>query len=78
MKEYDKVELITNRPEYEKEGIFKGMIGTICQPEIRFNTFLVYFEGEKIIDGFDCVDISIKDLTTHEVGFATDKTIYDE
>lgn len=46
MKEYDFVRLIKDRPEYLEEGIKKGRIGYICEPEIRGDCFLVDFIDE--------------------------------
>lgn len=49
MKEYDLVTLIKDRPEYLEEGIKKGRIGYICEPEIRDNSFFVAFEDEELV-----------------------------
>ena len=40
---YDDVRVINNKEEYEKEGVYKDMIGTIILAEIRENSFYVNF-----------------------------------
>ena len=46
MKIYDDVKVISNNEKYEKEGVYKGMIGYIVMPEIRYDCFLVCFIDE--------------------------------
>lgn len=43
MKEYDWVELITDKPRYNKEGIHKGAIGSIVNDRCIENEWLVQF-----------------------------------
>ena len=78
MKEYDKVKLIKDKDIYKKFNITSGMIGTICQPEIRDLSFLVCFEDKKLKHGFDCVPIKITDLELVKEGFANDEILLDE
>lgn len=40
---YDDVRVVNDREEYKKEGVFKGMVGTIILGEIRNNSFFVDF-----------------------------------
>ncbi len=49
MKEYDRVELIKDREEYNKAGVKKGDQGIILGGE-RNGYFLVYFDGEILQD----------------------------
>ena len=46
MKIYDDVKVISDNEKYEKEGVYKGMIGYIVMPEIRYDCFLVCFIDE--------------------------------
>ena len=46
MKFLDGVVLTVDRPEYEKQGLKKGMKGTIVIAEIRQETFEVEYEYE--------------------------------
>ncbi len=43
MKYYDKVKVIVNRHEYEVNNVYKDMVGTIIDPEIRDGYFHVIF-----------------------------------
>ena len=45
MKEYDRVELLNDRPEYLAAGVKKGDKGVILG-EKRVGFWLVYFDGE--------------------------------
>ncbi len=45
LKEYDRVELITDRPDYLYAGVKKGAKGVILG-EKRVGYWLVYFDGE--------------------------------
>ncbi len=60
MKEYDKVELISDKNKFKELGLEKGMIGTVLGPK-RNGYWYVVFEG-KIFQGedgiWDCCDIS--------------------
>ena len=49
MKEQDFVILTKDRQEYLDEGIKKGRIGFISEPEIRDNCFFVAFEDEELV-----------------------------
>lgn len=50
MKFLDKVEVLVDKKEYNKEGVYKGMVGTIIDAEIRFNCFHVIFIDERCKD----------------------------
>lgn len=43
MRLYDEVKVINDKEEYKKEGVSRGMVGTIWSGEIRDNSFLVLF-----------------------------------
>ena len=45
MKEYDRVELISDKKRYRDEGLKRGDQGTILGPK-RAGMWLVYFDGE--------------------------------
>ena len=57
MKEYDVVRVIRDRERYAKEGVFKGMIGTILDPRCIEGKRLVIFSDK----GRDFADIEIKE-----------------
>lgn len=46
MKIYDDVMVIIDKETYSKNGVFKGMVGYICMPEIRDESFMVCFTDE--------------------------------
>ena len=50
MKFLDKVEVLNDSEEYAENGVFKGMIGTIIDAEIRDNCFHVGFIDERCKD----------------------------
>ena len=50
MKFLDKVEVINDNKEYNKNEVFKGMIGTIIDAEIRDNCFNVIFIDVRVKD----------------------------
>lgn len=66
MKEYDVVELIRDRPEYEKYGVKKGMKGTILDPRKINGKWYVIFTDFNT--GIDIADLSVReeDLLVHE------------
>lgn len=90
MKLFDEVKVINNN--YEKKGVFLGMVGTIIQPEIREDSFLICFidpitenksmdwikQNLKQIKDDIITEIKIKDLTLHKKGFATDQMILED
>ena len=94
MKEYDFVRLIKDRPEYLEEGIKKGRIGYICEPEIRDNSFFVAFEDEEFVkhredrkwihEHFDEIDgdillvVRIEDLELYQKGDMTDENLLED
>lgn len=48
MKFLDEVEVLVDRKEYNDNGIYKGMIGTIIDAEIRGNCFNIIFIDERV------------------------------
>ena len=50
MKYMDKVKVANSSKIYQKQGVFKDMIGTIIDPEIRNNCFNVIFIDERVND----------------------------
>ena len=50
MKYLDKVKVIKDRKQYEENQVFKNMIGTICDAEIRDKSFHVAFIDERVKD----------------------------
>lgn len=57
MKYFDDVRVINDCEEYAKQGVYKGMVGTIFSAEIRDGTFLLCFIDERWHD---------KEFTSHE------------
>ncbi len=50
MKLFDEVKVIKDREKYNEQGVYKGMIGTIIDAEIRFNAFQVIFTDKRAKD----------------------------
>ena len=50
MKFLDRVEVINDNEDYNKNNVTKGMIGTIIDAEIRDNCFNVIFIDERVKD----------------------------
>ena len=48
MKYLDDVKVLNDN--YKNEGITKGMIGTIIDPDIRWNSFFVIFQDQRVYD----------------------------
>ena len=57
MKEYDGIKLIVEKERYAKEGVHKGMTGTILYPICLKGNWLVYFEQTLI--GENDIDVSV-------------------
>ena len=59
MQEMDRVEVLTEKPEYARHGVHKGMQGWICDPRTISGTWLVNFPqcGENA----DIATISVKE-----------------
>ncbi|MBQ7348860.1 MAG: hypothetical protein IJW47_02580 [Clostridia bacterium] len=58
VKEYDKVELLADKPEYAKENVYKGAHGCVMQPYAIENKIEVEFyniEGHK----YGCVELMV-------------------
>ena len=77
MKYLDKVKVIVNRPEYEKHGVYKDMVGEIIMSEIRYNKFEVVFFDENGQD-FAYVEIYVGDLELVEDFGMTDEDILED
>lgn len=89
MKFLDRVEVINDNEDYNKNNVTKGMIGTIIDAEIRDNCFNVIFIDERVKDKeFMSVEenflslkddiiypIKIKDLKLIEDNKCNDETI---
>ena len=59
MKEYDLVELINLRPEYEKEGLKLGDFGAVmCEKPINGKWLVIFSE---FYTGKDIADISVRE-----------------
>ncbi len=94
MKIYDEVILLIDRKEYNDNGIFKGMIGTVWSGEIRDESFLVLFIDENFklhkddVEWFEenafnlkddiTIPIKIEDLEVVKEGNATDEMILED
>ena len=72
MKYFDKVKVLKN---YEKDNVFAGEIGWINEPEIRDNSFLIYFETGDDNDLYKSCVVKIKDLELIEESDLTDEQI---
>lgn len=48
MKLLDEVRVINNN--YEDKGVLQGMIGTIIEADIRWNSFYVCFQDQRVYD----------------------------
>ncbi len=81
MKLFDKVRILANSPEYAKEDVYQGMIGTIIDAEIQFRAFQVIFTDstpaneenwQYLKDDILCF-INIKDLEVVEESHCTDE-----
>ncbi len=57
MKEYDNVELLVDRPRYEREGVKKGMFGVIMSDDMDGD--MVYVIFTKFYSGEDIADIAV-------------------
>ena len=89
MKMFDDVRIVKDCEYYNKNGIYKGRIGTIISGEIRDNCFLVVFIDERFSDkNFEWTDenmetmqddifieAKIEDLEVVKEGNATDEDI---
>ena len=90
MKLLDKVKVLNDN--YKDLGITKGMIGTIIDADILWNSFFVCFQDQRIYDkefmskeenifklkDDICEGIKIKDLELFKIGSGTDEMIYEE
>ena len=62
MKEYDRVELITDKEKYAKEGVFKGMDGWICDPRKIEGDWLVCFDHAEDLPEYPVIEVKEEDL----------------
>ncbi len=74
MKWLDQVRVTVSKKKYEKEGVFKGAIGTIILSEIRYNQFEVVFSNP---DGSDYaeIEINVSDLELVKDNGLSDQSI---
>ena len=54
LREYDQVRVAVEKPKYAKDGVHKGMIGTILEPEKIHGGWMVYFPDETGADTLLC------------------------
>ena len=83
MKLFDKVKVLVSKPEYEEQEVYKGMVGTIIDAEIRFRAFQVIFTDPTPVtsENWDYIDlkddilcyIHVKDLEVVEESDCTDE-----
>lgn len=45
VEEYDKIELLVDKPEYNEEGIFKGMTGCVLEPYAINGKWAILFDN---------------------------------
>lgn len=90
MKYLDDVKVLNDN--YKDEGITKGMIGTIIDPDIRWNSFFVVFQDQRVYDkkfmsiednifklnDDICTGIKIKDLELVKDNKSTDSLIFND
>ena len=62
MKEYDRVELITEKEKYAKHGVHKGMDGWICDPRNLEGTWLVCFDQYGELPNIATIAVKESDL----------------
>ena len=62
MKEYDCVEVIVEKEKYAREGVHKGMQGTILDPRNIDGQWLVSFDQYGELPESACIPIKQKDL----------------
>lgn len=89
MKFLDNVRVLNTN--YEKKGITKGMIGTIIDADIRWNSFYVNFQDQRVFDkdfmkkeenifklnNDICLGIKIKDLEVVNSSNIDNNVIYE-
>lgn len=86
MKMFDKVKILVSNPEYEKYGVYKGMVGTIIEAHIEFRSFQVAFTDptpftEETMYSIkdDIVEyIHVKDMEVVEESDCTDEFIFND
>lgn len=77
MKYLDRVRIINDKPEYLKNGISKGMEGTIIMPEIRNNQFEIEIHNKS--HDMPLYLIKIEDLELVKANDrVTDKDVLDD
>ncbi len=88
MKMFDKVRILVSNPEYEKYGVYKGMVGTIIEAHIEFRSFQVAFTDPTPVtaENWDYIDIKddiveyihVKDMEVVEESDCTDEFIFND
>ena len=63
VEEYNKIELLVDKPEYNEEGVFKGMTGCILEPYAINGKWAILFDnvGENDDESVEIL-VSQKDL----------------
>lgn len=88
MKYLDDVRVVTDN--YKSQGVIKGMIGTIIEADIRWNSFFVIFQDQRVYDDKFmsnqqniltlkddiCIGIKIEDLELVKDNKCLDAMIY--
>lgn len=88
MKLLDDVRVINDN--YKKQNVTKGMIGTIVDADIRWNSFFVCFQDQRVLDKdfmskeenvfkLDddiCIGVKIQDLELVKDNKCTDENIF--
>lgn len=62
MKEYDRVILIKEKEKYNKDGVYKGMDGWICDPRTIDGTWLVCFDQKGDLPNIATIPVLEEDL----------------
>lgn len=89
MKFLDEVKVIND--DYKDKGIIQGMRGTIIESDVRWNSFYVCFQDQRVYDkdfmkiegnvfklnDDICIGIKIKDLEVIQESIINDNDIYD-
>ena len=90
MKYLDDVRVINDN--YIAEGVAKGMIGTVIDPDIRWNSFFVVFQDQRVFDkkfmsvednifklnDDICIGIKIQDLELVKDNNCNDSVIFND
>ncbi len=66
MKEYDRVILIKEKEKYNKDGVYKGMDGWICDPRNINGQWLVCFDHADNLKTYPIIAVLEEDLKVIE------------